>query len=175
MKCAGFGLGAVLSLLVGIAQASPSVLELPCYDENGAAVPRTEILAIRVADLEAGGKPERARARGGRCRIALESGLYWVKAQSPGLRSVPVRIRWPARALDRSLTLVPTRGRDAARQQALHAMTQRDQEVRNALAEAEREHDETQVARLLRDMQAIDADNKTTLQAWLAAGGFPRR
>lgn len=159
---------------LGLAHGAPSLLTLPCYGADGAPLAHTETFAIRAADLEAGRPPIKADAHDGKCAIALEPGTYWVKAQSPEWRSVPVLVRWPARSIDRVLTLIPMNGRDAARQQALSAMVRRDQEVRNALNDAQRTGDADRVAQLEQDMRAVDSENQSQLRQWLAESGFPR-
>lgn len=53
-------------------------------------------------------------------------------------------------------------------------MVRRDQEVREALGEAQRRGDADRVDRLKQDMDAVDAENQSQLRSWLAEGGFPR-
>lgn len=150
------------------------MLTLPCYGADGSPRSDTEMFAIRTTDLERGLPPIKTAASGGRCRVALEPGMYWIKAQSPGWRSVPILVRWPAQSLHRMLVLIPMNGRDQAKQEALRAMVQRDQQVRNAFADAQRRGDTDEVSQLERAMELVDADNTSQLRRWVADAGFPR-
>jgi hypothetical protein len=169
-----YGLAVLSCCVLGLAQAEPSTLTLPCYSADGVPLAQTEIVAIRKDDLEAGRAPMKQAALDGRCSIALEAGLYWVKAQSPEHRSVPILLPWPATSVARTLTMIPMNGSDSAWQQALGAMVQRDQEVRNQLAEAQRSGDADRVAQFQKEMQAIDDEHQSQLRRWLAERGFPR-
>lgn len=163
-----------LCSMVALASAAPGQLDLPCYGTDGAPRAKTEMFAIRIADLEKGRAPKRVAAQGARCSLALEAGTYWVKAQSPGWRSVPILVRWPTQPVNRTLVLMPVNGRDLAKQEALHVMAKRDREARLALSDAQRAGDSDRVRQLERAMEHVDADNTAQLRRWVAEKGFPR-
>ena len=158
----------------GCAHASGSPLTLPCFGADGSPRDGTEIRAIRIEDLALGRPPLRATARNGLCAIALEPGTYWVKAQSPGWRSVPMLVRWPSQDLHRTLVLVPLTGPDLAKTQALRDMAARDRQARSALAQARQQGDAAEMSRLEQAMARIDADNAVQLRRWISDTGFPR-
>ncbi|MBP0500809.1 hypothetical protein J8J32_22290, partial [Mycobacterium tuberculosis] len=76
----------------------------------------------------------------GSCRVVLPLGRYWVKAQAPGMRSVPIRVAEGV-APGAALRLQPLQGADVKAQQRLAEMVQHDQAVREALGDAERTGD----------------------------------
>ncbi len=153
------------------ARAEPVPLDLPCIGADGESVPET---AIKVIDVEFRGEVRQAPAVAGHCQLLLEPCTYWVKAESPGRRSVALRIRWPSALQGRELRLIPLRGRDAYRQRALQSMVQADQAVREALAVAEHEGDKVRVERLRRAMEVVDGAHVDQMRRWLSVGGFPR-
>ena len=164
---------AVGALLLACAAGTPAAaaeLALPCLGPEGQPVADTVVRAIRE---DFSGEPFEAAAHDGICRIELSAGAFWVKAEAPGMRSVAVRAVDGA-APGRVLRLHPLAGKDAAWQQRLQQMRQRDQAVRHALEDARKQGDVQQIAQAEQDMLKADEELQAQLGMWLATRGFPR-
>lgn len=153
---------------------SAAELVLPCPGPDGQPVAGTVVRAIRE---DFSGAMLNGEGRDGRCRIELPAGVFWVKAEAPGMRSVGLRAADGA-APGRELRLHPTSGSDAAAQQRLQQMVERDQAVRRAYDEAraqpQDEAGKAGVAQADKAMQELDERHQAELRRWLAERGFPR-
>lgn len=145
-------------------------LVLPCHDSDGQPVAGTTVRAIPE---DGGGEMLTGAGEGGRCRVALPPGNFWVKAEAPGLRSVAI-LAVGGLAPGRELRMHPLRGADADGQQRLSQMVARDQAVRAVLGEAQRRGDAERTQQAERDMEEVDVAHRAELGRWLQARGFPR-
>ncbi|MBA4216040.1 MAG: hypothetical protein C0460_01770 [Methylibium sp.] len=120
-----------------------------------------------------GGEVLSGAAVDGSCRVVLPLGRYWVKAQAPGMRSVPIRVAEGV-APGAALRLQPLQGADAKAQQRLAEMVQHDQAVREALGDAERTGDAAAVQRAEQALAMTDTAHRAEMARWLREKGFPR-
>jgi hypothetical protein len=154
-----------------VAVALPAAaLSLPCVGPDGLPVADTVVKAQREDSAD---QPVVALARHGVCRIELPAGVYWVKAEAPGMRSLAVRAVDDA-APGRTLSLHPLRGQDAGWQQQLQQIVQRDQTARHTLDAAQKQGHERRIEQAEQDMLKADQEHQKLLKQWLAARGFPR-